>query len=320
MYFNNINMLGINQLGRLTSGFNGFVGGNNCFGQYGSIFTDCFGNTNFDAIAGFNVAQTLTNVIGMGIKSRIARKQGEKAEYENNKVEISNIDKQINDLKSKDAAKEIDESYDTNISNAKEKLINANENLNNKKELLNAKQKDLSNATTESEKTEIKQAIRELEKEIEEQNKEIAKLSGDKTVEGSIKYYEAQKEEAIEAKEKEIKDKIEELEAQKADLQTSVNNVTLDKANGTKLTRTPDAEFEKKLVDGKIDLSKDYNKGDMMTSINQFMNALDGTPEKLAKAKVVRDMYNNYFTGNRYSTSFKDAAQIAETYIDKYSN
>ena len=310
----NMNMFGGTGLGCLSSFGNfGSFGG---FGMGGSLFTNCLGDFDYDAAAGYGVANAIWGVAAMAINQSVSNKRAEKAEHENNKAEIENIDKQISDLRSTKAEEEIDSSYDKNIETARNNLSNAEQAWKNAQELEAAYNTDLrKEGLTEAEKTEIRQKIENLK--VDEKEKEYKKLNGDEKTEGSVKYYEAEKKKAIETKQAEIDRQIKDLEAKKAKLQEAVENVDLDKADGTKLTRTSDEKYAEKLVDGKVDKSKSYTEKDIRTAIMHFSKEIDGTPEKLQKAQNVYDMYSCIPESDKNST-MKRAVEIAYNYIKEH--
>lgn len=315
-YYNILNMFGGSGFGCLSSYGNfGSLGG---FGMGGSLFTNCLGDFDYDAAAGYGVANAIWGVAGMAINQSVSNKRAEKAEHENNKAEIENIDKQISDLRSTKAKEEIDSSYDKNIETARNNLSNAKQALKNAEDLIAAYNNDLKKeGLTEAEKTKINQEIEKQQEIIDEKQNELKILDGDADTEGSVAYYEAEKTKAIETKQAEIDRQIKDLEAKKAKLQEAVENVDLDKADGTKLTRTSDEKYAEKLVDGKVDKSKSYTEKDIRTAIMHFSKEIDGTPEKLQKAQNVYDMYSCIPESDKNST-MKRAVEIAYNYIKEH--
>ena len=312
---NSLNMLFGNSYGSMLTGSFGSFGG---FGMGTSLFTNCFGEVNYDAMAGLGVANAIFSVAGQAISSSKAEKQSKKASYENYQNEIATIDAKLEKLKSLDPADEIDASYDKNITTAETNLASAKTALDDANELLASYNKDLEKeGITEGEKTEIQQKIDKQKEIIEEKQKEYDKLNGDKNKVGSVKYYKAEKQKAIDAQQTKIDEQIKELEDRKAQLEKAVENIDLDNADGSKLTRTSDKNYEAKLVDGKVDKSKDYGEKDIRTAINHFINAIDGTPEKLQKAQNVYDMYNCVPESDKNST-MKKAVEIAYNYIQNH--
>ena len=286
------------------------------FGMGGSIFTNCFGDFNYDAAAGYGVANALMGVAGSAISQAVGNKRAEKSEHQNNQTEIENIEKQIADLKSTNPEDEIDASYDKNISTAKTNLDSANKALTSAREQKSTLEQQLASATTDEEKAKINKQIEALN--IDEKEKEFDKLNGDEKTEGSVKYYEAEKQKAIEAKKQEINKQIEELKNKKAKLQEAVDDVNLDKADGKKSTRTSDEDLAQKLKDGKLDPARLYSKQDLRGAIYQFRMAVDETPDKLEKAYLVLNMYNDGISKDDQNATFKAAAEIANRYIKEH--
>ena len=92
----------------------GMLGGSSMgYGNYSSfggsgIFTNCFGEPNYDAMAGYGVANALLGVAGQAI----AANRKEKAPEVNYTQELSKISKEIE-------TKEIDKAEQTDIKNTK---------------------------------------------------------------------------------------------------------------------------------------------------------------------------------------------------------
>ena len=311
----NMNMLGGAGFSGLSPlGNFGSFGG---FGMGGSIFTNCFGDFNYDAAAGYGVANALMGVAGSAISQAVGNKRAEKSEHQNNQTEIENIDSQIAELESKNPEKEIDASFDTNIKTATTNRQNAYDAYDNAQKLQTAYEKDLTKKDlSESDKEKIRQEIRNLK--VGEKKAEYDKLNGDENTEGSVKYYEAEKQKAIEAKKQEINKQIEELKNKKAKLQEAVDDVNLDKADGKKSTRTSDEDLAQKLKDGKLDPARLYSKQDLRGAIYQFRMAVDETPDKLEKAYLVLNMYNDGISKDDQNATFKAAAEIANRYIKEH--
>ena len=81
--------LGINNLSLLggygvTGGLSSFGG---LFGMNNSIFTNCFGEINYDAVAGYQVANVVGNIAFAAIGQAIGNKQAAKAHNPHNKHE-----------------------------------------------------------------------------------------------------------------------------------------------------------------------------------------------------------------------------------------
>ena len=121
----NMNMFGNPLTGMFNGGgLSGIFGGSG-FGGCG-IFTNCFGEVNYDAMAGYGVANALLGVAGQAIASNIKPKEPEI----NYTQEIQNIDKKITEKleQQADLNIEISEKNDE-ISEANTKITDLNTQL-----------------------------------------------------------------------------------------------------------------------------------------------------------------------------------------------
>ncbi len=308
----NLNMFGGTGFNGLTS-FGGF-GNFGSFGMGGSLFTNCFGEVNYDAMAGYGVANALLGVASQAINQTVGNKRAAKAEHENNKAEIEKINQEIADLMSINPEDKIDSSYDTNIKTAQQNKDDVGRDIENAKELIDTYNTDLGKeGLTEGEKTTIRQKIQQQNEVINKKQPEFNKLNGDANTEGSVKYYEAKKEEAIKAKKAEIEQKIQELETKKAQLQESVNDVVLDNADGSKWKRTTKENFDKKWnQDGTAAENTEFTKSDLRYVIAGFRSAT--TPEEKREwAKKFETIYENLSVSDR-SNDFIAAKKIIDNY------
>ena len=242
----NLNMFSGTGFGGLTSfgGFGNFGG----FGMGGSLFTNCFGEVNYDAMAGYYVANGLMNVAGGVVNQVVSNKRAAKAEHENNQAEIEQIDQEI-----------------SSSTSTKEELSTENTTLKNDAEAASAKSKDLAGqiSSKTSEITNLqadydrlttaaasdenqKDAQQEALKKLNTAKEELKKLEEEKQAQDKIVEDYNKKIEANNKKINELNTKINELEAQKAKLQESVNDVVLDNADGSKWKRTSKEDFDKK--------------------------------------------------------------------------
>ena len=231
--FNSLNMFNTPPLGSLGNcfGTSGMFGMSNMFGNYGlggsifggfgsSPFMDCNGYTNYNAMAGLALGNTLLNFAGMGINYACAnaggsRSAGEsKAEALNKELDtcIKNIDKKLEKLNKSFEAKDITAS-DLDAEDVKTtELINAEKKLADK-ESDKPKSED-------HKKTDGTDDTASYNAACTQYNKDISKL----------------KEAVDDAKEaqakliKEIKDLIIDREQIKAD----INKAILDNADGSK--------------------------------------------------------------------------------------
>ena len=307
----NLNMYGNSWTGLLQQGM-GMLGGG--FGGFGScgIFTNCFGEVNYDAMAGYGVANALLGVAGQAINSTVSQKREAKAEYQDNKAEIEKIDEQISDLNNLKPEEEIDAKYDKNITEAKNEQKTANDNLTAAKQKKSELEAKLATATEEEKKT-INQQIEDLK--IDDLQKKVDTYNGDKTVEGSVKWHEAQRDAAIEAKKAEIQRQIKELEEKKAKLEKAVNDIDLDKADGKKFQRTKKEDFDAKWKeDGSMADNVEFSKGDMRYAIAGFRNATSDEDKKYWANKIAT-IYKN-MNQSDITSDFKAARKIVDSYVD----
>ena len=263
-------------------------------------------------MAGYGVANALLGVAGQAINSTVSQKREAKAEYQDNKAEIEKIDEQISDLKNLNPEEEIDAKYDNNVATAKSAQETANNALataTKKKSELEAK---LATATDE-EKESINKQIADLN--IEEKQKTADMYNEDATVEGSVKWHEAQRDAAIKAKEIEIKEEIRKLEEKKAKLEKAVNDIDLDKADGKKFQRTKKEDFDAKWKeDGSMADNVEFSKGDMRYAIAGFRNATSDEDKKYWANKIAT-IYKN-MNQSDITSDFKAARKIVDSYVD----
>lgn len=300
-----LDMLGINNTFGTSGSFNPMS-------MNGSLFNY---NVNYDAMAGMAVANAVLGVTGQAISSSRAEKQAEKQEYANNLKNLENMQNEIDDLKNimsddNKVAEEIDSKYETNITNAlasRDKAKTALDTAEKSKKQLDAQK----TGKTPEEIAKIDDQIKKLN--LDQKEKTYNKLNGDADTEGSVKYYEAQKAKAIEDKKAEIKDKIKQLEKDAEELQKEVDSYDLDAANGTKLSRTSDKEYEKLLDnDGNAMKNQRYSKADVKTAVDRFMQAVDDD-KKMQAAKNLVEMFENC---PDWTESLQKAAKVAQRYIN----
>lgn len=305
----------------------GMLGINNTFGSFGSFGN--FGsmsmngslfnyNVNYDAMAGIAVANAVLGVTGQAISSSRAEKQAEKQEYANNLKNLENMQNEIEDLKDivKDddkVAEEIDSKYDKNIEEATTSRDNAKKALDKAEESKKQLEAQKEGKTPE-EIEKIDKQIKELNLDAKE--KTYNKLNGDADTEGSVKYLEAQKAKAINDKKAEINERIKKLEKEVEKLQKEVDSYDLDAANGNSLSRTSDKKYEALLNNG-VAPKGSYTKANVKTAVDRFMQALDGTPEKLQTAKNLVTMFNGCSDWNE---TLQKAAKVAQRYVNEHKD
>ena len=309
----NLNMFGGTGFNGLTS-FGGF-GNFGSFGMGGSLFTNCFGEVNYDAMAGYGVANALLGVASQAINQTVGNKRAAKAEHENNQAEIEKINQEI-----------------SSNTSAKEELNTENTTLKNDADAASAKSKDLagqiSSKTSEitnlqadydrlttaaaSDETQ-KDAQQEALKKLNTAKEELKKLEEEKQAQDKIVEDNNKKIEANNKKINELNTKINEQEAQKAKLQESVNDVVLDNADGSKWKRTTKEDFDKKWnQNGTAAENSEFTKSDLRYAIAGFRSATT-TEEKREWAKKFETIYENLSVSDR-SNDFIAAKKIIDNY------
>lgn len=284
-------------------------GGTNMFSMNGSLYNfggmgfggmTGYNNVNYDAMAGWAVGNALLGVASQAIGSIKADRQNDNAVYADNKAQIESIDKQIVDLKAESANLQKDPHFNTDVINANKAFEDAEKKVSN----LNAELNDLKGKTGEDiSQTDIDAKQKELDDAIVAEKK--AKTD---------------KENAEKAKAKidEIEEKIKGLEAQRARLQAQVDDADLDKADGRRLQRLSDDDYAQCFNnDGSLKSSVTYTKKHARTAINHFMNAVD-PDKKLKAAKNLVTMYNQYLSSDDKTSLIRNAATIAQRYIDEH--
>lgn len=302
----------------------GMLGINNTFGSFGSFGN--FGsmsmngslfnyNVNYDAMAGMAVANAVLGVTGQAISSSRAEKQAEKQEYANNQARLEQIEKEISDLNKTDIAEEVEtrsktdsdvKSKQTAFNTASSNLQNAVDYINNNKSAYDAaKAKDGKELTSDEERL-----IKDYEEKLADKQKlEQAKTKAEtelNTAKNTLKT----------KIEKEIKDKINDLKAEKEKLQKEVDSYDLDAANGNSYSRTSDKKYEALLKNG-VAPKGSYTKANVKTAVDRFMQALDGTPEKLQTAKNLVTMFNGCSDWNE---TLQKAAKVAQRYVNEHKD
>lgn len=298
----------------------GMLGINNTFGSFGSFNPMSMNgslfnyNVNYDAMAGMAVANAVLGVTGQAISSSRAEKQAEKQEYKNSSARLKEIDNDIQKQEKISNAKgEEIKKQNGIITNAMNEIKTLNTHKKSEADIQNLKtawdteyKKDPNSPATANAKEAYDKAVSE--------NKEIDK---------KIKAQEDIKNEAetkIETlkKEKDAADsKIKDLKAEKEELQKEVDSYDLDAANGTKLSRTSDKEYEKLLDnDGNAMKNQRYSKADVKTAVDRFMQAVDDD-KKMQAAKNLVEMFENC---PDWTESLQKAAKVAQRYINEHKN
>ena len=292
----------------------GMLGGNSSAFGVGTFGFGSMGNVSdsyFNQMAAYSVVNSVFSTINQAVSSNQSTRENKNVTYENNKNQIENIDKQIADLKK--ANPKIDAKYDANIENAK----SAHATLVQSQSSLTAEIKDLEiqikAETDETKKKVLKEKKARKEIELETLPKQI------KEADAKVKVAEKAKDDATEAKQAEIDEKIKALEAQKAELQADVDNYELDKADGRKLQRTSEDKYNAYLNNnGYVNENGSYTKRDLRTAVNRFMNGLSNSTDKYKAAKNVITIYNRLSSEDK-TAILKQAAEIANKYVKEHN-
>lgn len=268
-------------------------------------------DSNFNQMALYSVTNSVFSTINQAVSSNQSTRENKNVTYENNKNQIENIDKQIADLKK--ANPKVDAKYDANIENAK----SAHATLVQSQSSLTTEIKDLEiqikAETDETKKKVLKEKKARKEIELETLPKQI------KEADAKVKVAEKAKDDATEAKQAEINEKIKALEAQKAELQADVDNYELDKADGRKLQRTSEKKYNTYLNNnGYVNEDRSYTKRDLRTAVNRFMKGLSNSTDKYKAAKNVITIYNRLSSEDK-TALLKQAAEIANKYVKEHN-
>ena len=300
---NNMNMYGINTMSFGNMGmFN--MGGINMFGNMfgSSIFTNCDGSYNYDAMAGFGVGQVLMNIGGLMLGKVCANAQANSKKTLS--ANVDNLDTQIYDI----------ETEKQGYVNEKTELETANETAESNVQSYTSELENLKNAETKAEndmkaahtawlnapeekKTALQTAYYEAvdaynkaKTEREAKAKEIAEQ------EAIIKENKA-KIEALAEKIKACEEELEALKAERDAIQAQLNEAVLDKADGVKLTRTTTEEFAKLYDIENNDYKAGFDasnvsKSDLRYIISQYRTS-ENAETKEKWAKVMKKIYND---------------------------
>ena len=285
MFTNDFSSLGFGNIG-CRFGSCESIFGNNIF------YNSCNGEYNFDAMAGFDVGNTLLNIGGAALSSIIAEKKQTSNKSLNKNLESINqqLDNKYDDLKAKKSELT---TAQTEVSSAQTAVTDAtNTYENNEKLLTTDKKKEYDAAKARAAKTpsDAQQGDETIIKSYEDAIEARGKLKTAKT--------EAEKElKAAEAKENKIQNEIDKLEEQIDNLESQreeLGDTILDKNGGNRFTRvTPEelnAKFEKATKDGKETLSvksgSKFTKRDFNTAVCDYKNAMNQKEKMEAKNKI----------------------------------
>lgn len=309
--YNNMNMYmyGNNGFGNLLQqGLNMFGGG------YGmgntSFFTNCYGEVNYDKMAGFQVANALLGTTFQMIASNKANKASEPEvnytqelnavakEIKSKNNEWATKSEELETLKS-DKAENDSELKDltTQLSSAEEALRKAEANLNAAKPD-DPKYDELNKAVTDATKNrdKIKKEKDELEKTIEKQDAEIKA-----------------KTEEVDA----IEQKIAELEDKQASLQKTANEKTIEGHKSSPLLRA-----RKECIDNWQDTpnenKKSASKAELEKAFHVFKKGGESVADKKKAAIAFTNMYKS-LGDEKMINSFKSLNTAVQAWLDDYN-
>ena len=302
---NNMNMFGMNSMGYGGMGmFN--MGGINLFGNMfgSSIFTNCDGSYNYNAMAGFGVGQVLMNIGGMAISQWVTSSKANS--QENLSADIGNLDAQIESkLKelNEDATVdnynkvEVAKSFDEAVNTTTEKYNTADNTYKESQKYIEDNKSAYDAACARRGTSEAQPDDAALIKEYEEA---VARNSDLKQAVIDAK---EEMDAAIEAKEAEqtrinnLKRDIADMLAERDAIQAQLNEKILDKADGTKIARTTAKEFSKMYNFKEKDFNTGFNasnvsKSDLRYIISQYRTSED-TESKNKWAEIMKKIYND---------------------------
>ena len=303
----NLNMYGNSWTGLLQQGM-GMLGGG--FGGSG-IFMNCFGEVNYDAMAGYGVANALLGVAGQAINHTVSEKREKKAEYQENKAEIERITQDIEDKTGEKAGLEAENKTKQDEITAADTAIN---NLNKQISKLDVAGKK--QAYDDANAQDPKPAnLADLEKVYNDAVAEEKRLNEEITKQENIKEEANKTIEENNQKINELTEDIKNLKKELNKLQASVNEIDLDRADGKKFQRTKKEDFDAKWNDdGSMADNAEFTKGDMRYAIAGFRNATSDEDKKYWANKIAT-IYKN-MNQSDITSDFKVARKIVDSYVD----
>lgn len=275
----------------LTSNYSMNMFGNSFMNQYslnsfiggGNIHYDCFGQPNFNAMAGTAVANALLGVAMQAVSTNIQNKEA-KVNYTQELVDIS---KEIEN-------KEIDKAEQTDIINTQTETINTakatkqtlSEELKNLESELATKKSDYETAAKQdpapANLADLKNLYEDAKKAVEEKKAEIAEQ------EKLIKEAEAKKE-AAEAEEAKLQKEIDELKDKQAVYQKAADEETIKDSKSTSWQRADETCIKDwQETDGE----KQATKKELKRAIYEYKHA-ENDEDKKEAAIAVKNMFES---------------------------
>ena len=313
---NMFNMYGNNGFGNLLQqGLNMFGGG------YGmgntSFFTNCYGEVNYDKMAGFQVANAL---LGTTFQAIAANKANKASEPEVNYTkELNAVAKEINTKEVELSVKMEEQSkLDSEAVQDAKELADLRKSLPGAKAALTKAKTDfdkVKNNTSDSNYDAYNQAYEDAKANVENIEREI-KILEDKT---------KQQEADIEAKAKEvdaIKQKIAELKDKQASLQKTANEKTIEGHKSSPLLRAREKCIdewadEKKVVDPN---TKSASKAELEKAFYEFKKGgKDKTPAAKKKAATAFTKMYSSLVDEKMKNSFKSINTAVAAWLKENS-
>ena len=300
---NNMNMYGMNTMGFGNMGmFN--MGGINMFGNMfgSSIFTNCDGSYNYNAMAGFGVGQVLMNIGGLMLGKVCANAQANSKKTLS--ANVDNLDAQIYDIETekqgyaneKTELETANKTAESNVQTYTSELANLKKVEENAKTAKDTAHTALVNATDENKaalQTDYNTALEEYNKAVATREATEQKIAEQKAIINENKA----KIEALAEKIDACEEELEALKAERDAIQAQLNEAVLDKADGVKLTRTTTEEFAKLYDIENNDYKAGFDasnvsKSDLRYIISQYRTS-ENAETKEKWAKVMKKIYND---------------------------
>ena len=304
--YNMMNMIGLN-ISQMFGGCNGYSNFDmSSFGN--SIFSNCYGDVNYDKMAGYSVVNALFGVATQAIAANKANKQKE-PDLETNKTELNKIANEI-------SKKEIEiTDKNTELNGLNEKLKTAQYSKKSFEEELktlnldelkkaweNAYNKDKDSPATDDAKKaydDEKKKAEDLEKKINEQDGII-----DKTENTDIP--------ACKSKIEQLEKEVDGLEEKLKDLQETVDAQALKKSKSLGFQRADESCIAK--WDDKNACNNDIaEKKEIKSAIYKYKTATK-KDEKMAAAKAIINMYES--NKSEFKTKFGDVYVAVKHYLE----
>ena len=312
-------VLGYNNMNMYMYGNNGFgnllqQGLNMLGGGYGmgstSYFTNCYGEVNYDKMAGFQVANALLGTTFQAIAANKANKASEP--QVNYTQELNAVAKEIKSKNDEWATKsdELDTLKKDKSENDK-KLTTLTTSLDSAEEALRKADRALKDAKSDNPNyDELNKAVTDATKNRDKIKKEKDEL--EKTIE---------KQDAdIEAKTKEldeIKKKIAELEDKQASLQKTANEKTIEGHKSSPLLRAR-KECINRWQREPSDNTKSASKAELEKAFHVFKKGGDSIADKKEAAIAFTNMYKS-LGDEKMISSFKSLNTAVQAWLDDYN-